>query len=328
MRTAVRDGVSVVVPTYNRSDILCDALNSVYAQTWRPIEVIVVDDGSTDETREVVSEWGQAVLARDGFDIRYVRQANLGGNAARNEGITEARNGFVAFLDSDDCWLPDKLDKQMAVFCTDNRIGGVYCGVRHVDAGTGETTEPAERSYPSGQLLRQLLVKDVTAPTSTYVVKNEAFQKVGCFDTELQARQDWDMWIRLATEYHIGCVPEPLVEYRHHAGPRTNSNPSKEILAYGRIMDKYAELRKAQPWGVRRAAEGAYFRRMGRVHFHQSISTAKALQYYLRSLVAWPFTFDTWAALGGVAMPRRVRHSLHRSWNRVLGRTRFAIRSH
>jgi len=323
-----RELVSVVVPTYNREQMLHGTLDSVHKQSYRPIEVIVVDDGSTDDTEQAVRTWAATHHERHGFSVRYQRQPHLGGNAARNTGISSALGTFVAFLDSDDRWLPDKIEKQVAVLQSDARIGGVYCGVRHVEAGTGESTEPVERSYPSGQLLGELLVKDVTAQTSTYVVRKEPFDEVGGFDTELEARQDWDMWIRLAAKYHIGCVPEPLVEYRHHAGPRTNNDPTKEIRAYGRIMEKYADLRRAQPWPVRRAATAAYFRRMGRVHFHQGISTTKAVQYYVRSLMAWPFNFDTWAALGGVLMPRRFRQAVHRHWNRVLGRTRFAIRSH
>jgi len=319
--------VTVIIPTFNRAAMVCEALDSVLAQSYRPLEVVVVDDGSTDGTAEAVARWGEE-HAGDGFSLRCVRQENLGGNPARNRGIAKATGSFIAFLDSDDRWLPEKLQRQLDVLRRDRCIGGVYCGVRHVNAETGEATEPTDRAYPSGRLLQQLLIKDVTAPTSTYVIRREVFKKVGRFDTNLQARQDWDMWIRLAAEYEIGCVPEPLVEYRHHPGTRTNSDPRKEIYAYGRIMEKYANLRKSQPWSVRRAATGAYFRRMGRVHFHQGISTTKAIQYYLRSLMAWPFDFDTWAALGGVLMPRPVRQTLHKDWNRVFGHTRFAIRSH
>ena len=226
------------------------------------------------------------------------------------------------------CGIAEKLEKQIAEFEQHPEYGAVYCGVQHVDAATGSVTEPVERPYPQGELLQRMLVKDVTAPTSTYLVRREVFDKVGQFDTGLKARQDWDMWIRVAAGYEIGCVPEALVDFRDHAGPRTATNPQREIDAYRAILEKYAGLRARASFPVRRKAMAAYYRRMGRVHLHQAISRPKAFGYYLASIAAWPLDFDSYAAFAGFFLPKGFRAGLHRRWNRVFGKTPFAIRSH
>lgn len=318
--------VSVVIPTYNRASLIIDALDSVYRQSYRPLEVIVVDDGSTDTTEKVVRSWLCEHSEPGEFVAHLAQQQNLGGNAARNRGIQESTGELIAFLDSDDVWHPDKLQKQVPLF-DDLEVGGVYCGIQAVNVDSGRRMTQ-QRLYPSGWLLAQLLVRDVTAPTSTYVVRREVFEQVGAFDLELEARQDWDMWIRIASGYKIQAVPEPLVQYRDHSGPRTATDPSREIRAYKVIREKYARLLAQQPPRVQRAAKASYYKRMGRVHFHHGSSTARALQYYVTSLFFWPVDFDTWAALFGVFLPMAVRKRLHQGWNRVFGRTPLGIRSH
>ena len=320
--------VTVVVPTYNRASLIADALASVYEQTYRPLQLIVVDDGSTDDTNSVVSSWITGHAQVENFSVKYISQDNQGGNVARNRGITEAAGEYVAFLDSDDLWHDNKLQLQMELFCDAPEVGGVYCGMRHIKLASGEVLALAKRSYPSGKLLNRLLVRDVTAPTSTYVIRKDVFEKVGSFDEELQARQDWDMWIRVASACEIGVVPEVLVDYREHAGVRTATNPQKEIAAYKRIMKKYSDLRDNCPFAVRQAAKSAFYRRMGRVHFHHKISNIKAMGYYWRAIIAWPFVFDNYAALFGMMLPTSIRQEVHKIWNHIFGATRFAIRSH
>jgi glycosyltransferase involved in cell wall biosynthesis len=320
------DLISVVIPTHNRAHIIVDAINSVLAQSYRPLELLVVDDGSTDDTEAIIANW---IKASDGqFGIRFIHQENRGGNAARNNGIRHARGKYVAFLDSDDLWHSDKLKNQMQVFDSDSEIGGVYCGVQHVDLESGKIIEPTNRSYPTGWLLEQMLVRDVTAPTSTYLVKSVVFDEVGGFDVNLPARQDWDMWIRLASKYKIGCVPEVLVDYREHSGVRTKSDPKKEITAFCQIRRKYSDYYAHCPFSTRQAAKATYYRRMGRVHFHQGISRHRAMLYHFQSILSWPFDFDSYAALLGMIVPAGLRQKMHRGWNSIFGRTRFAIRSH
>lgn len=319
--------VSVVIPTYNREHMIVDALESVRRQSYRPLHIVVVDDGSNDNTQKVVEAWSEKNRDLD-IESRYVFQENSGGNVARNNGIKNSTGKLIAFLDSDDLWHPEKVAKQIEIFENKPKTGAVYCGLQHVDLETSSLISKPNRSYPTGDLLDQILVSDVTAPTSTYMVRKSVFDQVGMFDEDLQARQDWDMWIRIAAEFEIGCVPQVLVDFREHSGPRTYSDPSREIRAYQRILQKYKHLHKRCSWIQRRKIHASYFKRRGRVAFHYQNSRATAFGAYLRSLVNWPFDFDCYAALLGLAAPRYSRKLLNHFWNAIFGKTGFSIKSH
>lgn len=319
--------VSVVIPTYNRAHLVCDALNSVLRQTYRPLEILLVDDGSTDQTNQVAATWWDDAMEEELVTFHFIEQENQGGNVARNTGIKNATGEYIAFLDSDDEWHPLKIEKQISVF-ENASVGAVYCGLQHIDLLRKKVIEPTKRQYPSGNLLSQMLIRDVTAATSTYIVKREVFDNVGFFDETLQARQDWDLWIRIALEYHIGVVPEVLVNFREHAGERTASNPYKEIQGFQTIRSKYKVVLKMQPFSVKRKAKSIYCKRMGRVHFHHNISRVKALQFYLHAILLNPADFDAWAAFAGMLLPQFLRKKIHQVWNSKFGDTLFAIRSH
>lgn len=201
-------GVSVVIPTYNYARYIGEAIDSALAQTLPPIEVIVVDDGSTDDT--------QAVLAAYGDRIRVLRQENEGVAIARNSGIAAARGEYVAFLDADDVWKPRKLELQMARF--DESIGLVHCGIE-----SGETVQlPRVDGHVADALL--LLEADVIhGPGSTVVVRKRVAEEVGGFDGGLAASEDWDFCYRVALRHRVAHVAEPLVTYRKHGtGRHTN----------------------------------------------------------------------------------------------------------
>lgn len=329
MRTTepgTRPTVSVVIPTYNRAHLIGDALDSVVIQDRDDIEVIVVDDGSDDDTEERIEQWCERTAPA--FPVRFVRQARAGGNAARNRGIDEAQGEFIAFLDSDDVWHPGKIAKQVAVLRERPDYGAVYTGLREVDVESGEVLAEPPHAYPEGDLLDALLVRDVTAPTSTYLVRRALLVEAGGFDLDLAARQDWDMWIRVAERARIGCVPERLVDLRHHSGPRTASDPTRELRAYKRILGKYAALRRRRGFRMRLAARASFHRRTGRVEFHYLGRRWVAIRHYLLAIVLWPFAPDSWAALIGALLPAALRQALRSRWNAIFGRTPLAIRSH
>lgn len=317
--------VSVVIPTYNRAHVLKDAIDSVAGQTCPPFELIVVDDGSTDETAVVLDQ----LASQDWpFEFRYVQQPNAGGNVARNRGVLEARGEAVAFLDSDDLWWPDKLERQVGLLAQSEKTVAVYCGLREVDLETGAVLRTPSRAYPSGDLSTALLISDVTSPTSTYLVRRAALIEAGLFDETLAARQDWDMWIRVAQCGWIEAVPAPLVDLRHHSGPRTVSDPDRELRAYARILDKYAPLRAAAGGSVRRRALAAYHRRSGRVALRYKGMRGSALTHYFKAIGLEPACADGYAALLGAFLPANARQAIRPAWNAVFGRTPLAIRSH
>ena len=319
--------VSVVVPVFNRADLIMHTLDSVLEQSYRPLEIVVVDDGSSDESAAVVQSWIENVQDQT-ISTRLIRQKNSGANAARNTGIDAAQGCYIAFLDSDDRWLEDKLTRQIALFDQGEEIGGVYCGLRNVDLASGEKEPLMPREYPSGDISRAMLISDITAPTSCWVVRKSCFEAVGKFDIELPARQDWDMWIRLSGSYSIEVVPDVLVEMGNHLGERVRSDGNREIRAHQIIYRKYAAQRARHPFWLSLAARSAMYRRRGRVYFHRGMSMPKAFAMQFAAIVTWPFNFDSYAALIGMLLPRNTRKKLNHIWNRVFGKTRLGIKTH
>lgn len=202
--------VSVVIPAYNRADTIARALESVLAQDYARLEVIVVDDGSTDATQAVVAGFADP-------RIRLVAQANAGVSAARNRGIAEARGALVAFLDSDDEWLPGKVSAQVALFQRASpRLGLVYTGFASVAADGTATEHPARHR---GWIYRDLLARNVvTGCGSTAMFRRAALELAGGFDPALPANEDYDLVLRVARFFEADCVAGPLARY-HDAAP-------------------------------------------------------------------------------------------------------------
>lgn len=178
--------ISVVVPTHNRRDLLQRAVESAQAQTYADIEIIVVSDGSTDGTKEAVE-----VVAADDSRIRFIELSPArGGNAARNAGIEAATGDYVAFLDDDDKWLPEKLEKQMKVMQADPTLGLVYTGVRILYVNEGVAYNSKARD--AGDMRQKILLENYIGTTSTVLVKKDLLREAGMFDVELKALQDYD----------------------------------------------------------------------------------------------------------------------------------------
>ncbi len=202
--------VSVIIPTYNYGRFIKEAIESALAQTIPPLEIIVVDDGSRDETANVVREF------RD--KVRYIKQDNAGVCAARNRGTSESRGELIAFLDADDSWMPTKIEKQIAKFAEDEEFGLVQCGMREFDGDTGETLDVLIDGC-EGWVADDLILFEkptVYVSGSVWMVKREIFEKLGGFDTDMKVAEDWDFCYRVARLYKIGFVPESLVNYRRH----------------------------------------------------------------------------------------------------------------
>jgi glycosyltransferase involved in cell wall biosynthesis len=317
--------ISVVIPTYNRAHILESVVKSVVNQNFLPSEIIIVDDGSKDGTEEVAKA---LTNKNEDINIRYIYQENQGGNVARNRGIQEAKGDYIAFLDSDDTWDREKLEKQLAVFEINDKIGAVYCGLRHIDLDKGTLIYEPKRSYLSGDLGSTLLIRDLTAPTSCYMVKRSVFEEVGGFDVNLKARQDWEMWIRIAQKYEIGVVPEALVNYGEHTGTRTASNPQKEIDAYRYIRNKYKVEIQSMPLSNRLKALSAYYRRMGKVYRNYKGNIIAAALWFMKALCVWPFSMGNWISVLGLLSPLKLRIAISKLWNGFFGKSKFTLSNH
>jgi len=199
--------VSVIIPAYNSREHIAEAVQSALDQTYQPVEVIAIDDGSTDGTGEVLRSFGNK--------IRYIRKENGGPASARNVGIESAAGEFVAFLDGDDIWYPQKLEKQMSLFQGD--VGLVYARVDSFDENG--PVEKVRKPLIRGEVFERLFNKNLIS-TSTVVVKKECFDKVGLFDEDpdLISVEDYDMWLRIAALTKVDFLDEPLIKYRLHPG--------------------------------------------------------------------------------------------------------------
>lgn len=202
--------VSVVVPTYDRERLLVEAVESVLAQTYDPIELLVVDDGSPTPAQEVLEDVDLGAVA-DATIIRH--DENCGGNAARNTGIGAASGGFVAFLDDDDYWLPTKLERQVrALRRAEDDVAAVFTGQQCVD-GDGRVTN-LTRPLPPGDFLTQLTRSGSFGQFSALLVRSDVFDAVGYLDERFPCLQDREFYFRLATEFSYETVPEPLTVRR------------------------------------------------------------------------------------------------------------------
>ncbi len=225
--------VSVIIPTYNRADLIGRAIQSVLNQTYQDFEIIIIDDASTDNTEEVVNSFGDERL-------RYIRHKENSGESAapRNTGIKAAKGEYIALLDSDDEWLPEKLEKQINKFhSVAPDVGVVYCGYASVLDKTGETLAehmPNER----GDVFESAVDGSIRLGGDTPLIRKECFQKVGMFDLEVLGSDDWDLHIRLAKEYKFDFVPEILVKYYVHS-TQTSGRLEGEIQNLDIITRKY-----------------------------------------------------------------------------------------
>lgn len=193
--------ISVVIPTYNRASLLVRALTSVAAQTYRDTEVIVVDDGSTDGTAEVV----RAIP----LSVRYLRQAHAGVSAARNRGVGAARGEWIAFLDSDDEWRAEKLARQVAFIAAHGGLDA--CQTDEIWIRHGRRVNPGRRHRkPSGDIFLPSLDLCLVSPSAA-MLRRSTFERLGGFDEGLPACEDYDLWLRLAVDTPVYLIPEPLV---------------------------------------------------------------------------------------------------------------------
>jgi len=206
--------VSVVIPSYNRGQGLSDSVTSALAQTLRPLEVIVVDDGSTDDT--------PAVLARYAGRVRVLRQPNRGLAAARNAGLAAARGTYVAFLDADDVMAPTKLAAQLEVLERSPTIGWTYCDVLIETVATRTTVTASERFGYGARALDGWLFPELIhgnfIPAIAPMIRRTALDAAGGFDERLTALEDWDMWLRLSLIAEARYTPAVLVTYRIRPG--------------------------------------------------------------------------------------------------------------
>lgn len=286
--------VSVVVTTYNYAAYLPQAIDSVLAQQYDEYEVIVVDDGSTDDTADVVRRY----LGHP--QVRYVRRPNGGQASAKNLGVRLAVGEYVAFLDADDVWRPDKLRKQIPLFASRPDVGIVFARCVRIDktgVPRGEPGLPLHR----GWVTRQLFIENFI-PFSSSVVRRECFTRVGMFDERLAMAIDYDLWLKVSLRYQVDYCDEILVLYRTGHG-HMSENVEKRLECASFVARRFMhEHREAIDRRTRREDRAYSLRNQGAYYGERNLPLG--ILYHLRSLRYRPLNVSTYKSLARLLLRR------------------------
>lgn len=273
--------VSVVIPAYNSSAYIKEALESVFKQTYANIETIVVDDGSTDNTKDVVGPY----MGR----IKYIYKANGGPASARNLGIKHSKGEYIAFLDADDMWLGGKLEYQIKEIR--NGIGLVGAGAQGIGCYHGRARDIS---------LYTLLNKN-TFSNSGVLVKRECFDKVGLFDDrhEFRAVEDWDMWLRIARQYKVIYLDLPLVRIRQNPyGISSAGNADKMLRNELCVLKKlFSDKSIKTSWPLKRKAYSCRYYSAA-VAYREARKIPEARKHALKAIMLYPLNFMDMRRLG------------------------------
>jgi glycosyltransferase involved in cell wall biosynthesis len=276
--------ISAIITAYNCDAYIGDAIESVLAQTRRPDEVVVVDDGSTDGTAAIVQSYAAA-------GVRHIWQENGGPGAARNRGIAETSGALVCFLDGDDLWLPEKTARQEAFLAANPQVGMVTC-----DRWTWNVLHNKRRLErygvaPGQSLRREILVRNVIGNPSMVMVRRAVLDAAGGFNTSMRWAEEWELWIRIAARAEIGVVHTPLVTYRAHIGGLSHANLWARFDGQHRIAARAIGLYAAPParpllllrsWSLAEHARAVYAIRYG-------LPLPQRMRHIIAALVANPF---------------------------------------
>jgi len=287
--------VSVVIPTWERARSLGRALDSVLSQTNADFEVIVIDDGSTGDAAQ------RAAMERADPRVRYLKlPVNRGVSAARNAGVAAAIGTYVAFLDDDDEWLPEKLQHQLAVMeRADASVCAVYTARFTVDVKTGRITTVRSR-----RVFRPADGNTIT--TSSIMIKRECLTRAGLFDEELEAGEDYDMWIRLGERFRFEYIDIPLLKYYVHPDS-ISSNHRKKRLACERLLKKHGAL-----FAHDRRDLAREYATLGSIWYHEG-NLREAVRTYLTAVRVDPLNIHTYSgAIRAFLRPRTLGLVLRR----------------
>ena len=237
--------VSAIITTYKRPpEIVERAAKSVLSQSYKDIELIIVDDSpDTYELRNAVCDMALTF----GKNVRYIQhEKNMGACAARNTGLSVARGEYVAFLDDDDEWLPEKIEKQLNVIKQNEDVALVYCG-RYTYHALENVEEQEKVSFYRGKVFDKLILNNFIGSTSFPLIRKTVIKELGGFDVNMPAAQDFEMWLRIAKNYEIDYVKEPLVRYYVHDGEQITKNCRSKAEALDRLHKINKEYLETHP---------------------------------------------------------------------------------
>ena len=290
--------VSVVIGTYNRADFLRTAILSVLSQTFQDFEIVVVDDASQDHTGKVIHDFHEK-------KIRYIKHdVNKGIAAVRNTGLLNSKGKYIGFLDDDDEWLPKKLQIQVDLLeGRPTKVGLVYCGFFQINRTTGAIVGQY-LPQKMGKMVNHVLVTNWIGTTSVPLIRKECFDEVGLFDERLTFGEDWDMFNRIAKEFHFEYIKEMLVKYHVHNEPRLTKNAQGIISSSDILLKKYGNI-----MAVRKTL-GRYFVSIG-AEYCYNYNNKKGKEIILKGIFLYPYDIRHYVylllSLAGSSNYRKVR---------------------
>jgi len=288
--------VSVVIASYNMGQYISQAVDSILSQSWSNLEVIVVDDGSHDDTPSVMQAY------KSNERVRYFRTDNQGQPKAKNHGLKQAIGDFIAFCDADDFWEPNKLDVQMPLF-ENPRVGVVYSEISNIDENNKRYKKPPVYKRYTGKITDQLLIRNFV-PFGTSVIRRQCIVQNGIFDEQFRMGIDWDLWLRYSLDWEFDYTPERTYVYREWSGQMSNNYRGRYDFAF-QILDnfvtKYGEqLNKRQ---LRKAWADMYIGK-GNAYLKNEKTFIEPLTYTLKGLRMDPSNIGGWKSLVKVIIRR------------------------
>jgi glycosyltransferase involved in cell wall biosynthesis len=273
--------VSAIIPAYNAQAFIREAVDSALAQTHRDLEVIVVDDSSTDDTPQFLRGYSDR--------ITVIRKRNGGAAASRNAGANAATGDWLAFLDADDVWEPEKIARQLAVTATPwSYTNRTNIGSR----GDVPELQSDVTAMHAGDVFLPLLLEGNFVTNSSAMVRRDLFQELGGFITAEKNAEDWDLWLRIAEQHPVSYCAEPLVRYRFHAGCKSRNHRAMAQARRTIVARALASPRgRTLSWVVRRQIWCETFRTNG-WDAGRSGARADALKHYAQAAAAWPLAVE------------------------------------
>ncbi len=307
--------VSVVLPAYNGDLFIAAAIDSALAQTIIPFEIIVVDDGSKDATQSIVRSYGEKVS--------YIRQQNKGTSGAYNTGIAAATGDYIAFLEQDDIWMPEKNANQLAAFEGNDSLGMVFSPVRLLkEEMASKRTDIDEQDGEGEYGFADFFVRNRVLNCSTVMIRRDVLQHVGGFREHLKLAFDYDLWLRIAAEYSVLCLSTPLATYRIHGN--NQSKDDHDLLA------AECSLNILQSWintprALQEVDSAVVRERVSRLHRaiaweHAQLGQRnEELRHLLASAKFNPFKLDNWREYLWRRIDRQTRNRIVWYMQRIQG---------
>jgi glycosyltransferase involved in cell wall biosynthesis len=292
--------VSVIMPCFNAERHVEEAVRSVMAQTQPGVELIVVDDGSTDASADIVSRLAAEFPGR----ITMERQSRAGPYPARNLGLTLARGDYVAFLDADDWWSNDCIAKLLAPLLGDADLALAYCGWQNVGLEGGRGAPYVPPDYQQGDKATRFLTAAAPWPIHAALVRRSVIEKVGGFDVDLPTCMDYDLWLRIAVSRRIALVPEVLAFYRHESAGQITSTQWRQArnswLVKRKFVREYPDLvEHLSDATLRELIDGGLLKRGYHTFWQRDLASARRIFRFAFLRRAWsfgdlPYILPTW----------------------------------